>query len=329
MMNRSTTTGTDALESHENSAIPIKLQELSDETDEHLPTPESIRDAMRIRTDLDAFSKTEIQLLFSAGYMSASSAFEGERRLNTNVKLATNKMPVSCSGDGWIPFNIQPDSTLARNQITLNNSSVSKSKIWSWKSPICWIGSVLITSTIAQVLAIYLGITGVIPHPDPPTHVHLVRWNERGAARYRPNESLTTSSECRFMESHFTPVLRFDYPEEVKAIKMVSRNIDSGEENVAALSFDKFLESEIDLFPLWSSKQESFFDFGDDCQPSDEARMFHTKFQEYNRQKEENWNHFAVISCKDGKKTTIALRNILHSPGKPKSSFFNVHQKME
>lgn len=68
-------------------------------------SPDLKRRCRRIRTDLDAFSPNEIQILFCAGYIAAKHAFEGVADMGDGVLANANGMPASCKSGRWLPFN--------------------------------------------------------------------------------------------------------------------------------------------------------------------------------------------------------------------------------
>ncbi len=122
----------------------IRLQEdLETEGGGAKLTPDLQRRSRNIRTDLDGFRPSEIQLLFCSGYIAAKHAFEGQADLGDGVYVADNGMPSGYATGRWLPFKdesslIDPDSLKLLE--TFDESETPKSKLWNPRSIICWAG---------------------------------------------------------------------------------------------------------------------------------------------------------------------------------------------
>ncbi len=90
------------------ASMPVRLMdELSVEN--ALP-PEVQRRVQRIRTDLDVFSPSEIQLLVYQGYTAAFQAFEPKGTKVDGVQFSQNRqMPFPTAGSSvWLPYRMDP-----------------------------------------------------------------------------------------------------------------------------------------------------------------------------------------------------------------------------
>ncbi len=143
---------------HERAFKFIRLQEdLETEGGGAKLTPDLQRRSRRIRTDLDAFRPSEIQLLFCSGYIAAKHAFEGRADLGDGVYVADNGMPSGYGQGRWLPFKDESSLTDPSLLEAFDESETPKSKLWDPRSIICWAG-LLASAMMMMVNPISIGL---------------------------------------------------------------------------------------------------------------------------------------------------------------------------
>jgi hypothetical protein len=95
-------------------------------------TPETSLLVQQIRTELDRFSKEEIQLLVYYGYQAAMNAYENEERQRSPFKWTRNNVPyVDEDPNSWLPFgdndmrDVLPEEAL-KNSMNYSWGSILK-----------------------------------------------------------------------------------------------------------------------------------------------------------------------------------------------------------
>ena len=107
-------------------------KDFDDQKGEELVTlpPDLKRRTRRIRTDLDAFSDIEVQLLFSAGLLAAKVAEGKNADFGTGITLASNGVPNGRSKERWLPIASLSTASTDDVQNSLDSSQSVHLKLW-------------------------------------------------------------------------------------------------------------------------------------------------------------------------------------------------------
>lgn len=327
MMKRSTTLEFEILKSdncrHSQTKF-ARLQEVELEKPEGvevtMPSPEVLRHARNMRTDLDEFSNQEVQSLFSAGYLAGNKAMDSKQSLNENVVVGDNGMPIVFSRTAWLPFNNSPELSNTDVSSCFEKSMVTQPKLWNRSSLLSWalVFFTLLTLVLAGILvSLVFGLIGSEggspPSGLPSATIHA--WVEVERADWEDGlkaDDGTINSEVRRMVHFYFPELTLRNIEGIATLSLESRNRISKVEKNHEVPLDNIADKgKLDLRSVFKSNF-AFKDVialeGDVHEPR--ARKVNKEtYRPAHRRLELEWSHTLKGSLSTGEVFSIHIGN--------------------